>query len=692
MPDTPPTPSFRSFHLFALGFVTLFLELALIRYLSGNIWNLGYFPNLVLVAVFIGMGLGFVGHDRFDELRSRAVYVAAAAALFVLIVFVSLLHPSLPGFGPWQGIIGGELYFSSTPENSSSAAMFVVWAVLVVVVFAGIAQRTAKAFRAFAPLQAYTIDIAGALCGIIAFALCSGVGAPPSVWFAVTAAVAAVGAGPATWTTRVAAAALVLACGGIAHWQDTRLLASPEYPGELVVRWSPYQKLELAQSQGHPFIFANGLGHQVMFEEETLRKQLYFTPHDARAVDRPGKPYRHVLIIGAGSGNDVAAALRSGAERVDAVDIDPRIPALGREHHPLKPYDDPRVTLHVDDGRAFMNTTQTKYDLIIFALTDSVVKVSAMSQLRLENYLFTQESVARARALLEPGGSLVLYNFYRTPWLMDKLEWMLRDGTGKEPDILQRTEDFVVFRIDEDGQAATAGPHIDVATDDWPFPYLEQRGIPPLYAWMLLGMALVVFALLAVVHLAGRREAVAGEGSTLAAKLAFLAMGVAFLLLETKSVVQFSLLFGTTWKNAAIVFAGVLALVLAANRTVPPLSARFGGRNLLWPVYLALLASCVVGYVVPLASLASIEATSVRVVAAVLLTFAPLYFANLLFGVAFNDTKAPEHLFGWNLIGATLGGALEYTCMATGYRALGVLVALLYSAAFLLLVRSTRAS
>ena len=31
--------------LFLCGFLILFLELVLIRYLAGNIWNLGYFPN-----------------------------------------------------------------------------------------------------------------------------------------------------------------------------------------------------------------------------------------------------------------------------------------------------------------------------------------------------------------------------------------------------------------------------------------------------------------------------------------------------------------------------------------------------------------------------------------------------------------------------------------------------------------------
>jgi hypothetical protein len=169
-------------------------------------------------------------------------------------------------------------------------------------------------------------------------------------------------------------------------------------------------------------------------------------------------------------------------------------------------------------------------------------------------------------------------------------------------------------------------------------------------------------------------------------KLAFLTMGVAFLLLETKSVVQFSLLFGTTWMNAAIVFGGVLALVLLANQVVP----RLRGASPIWPVFGLLLASCALSFLVPLASLAAIESTPLRVVAAVLHTFLPLLFANLFFGIAFQKTKAAEHLFGWNLVGATIGGALEYTCMATGYRALAVLVALLYSVVFVLLLIESR--
>jgi hypothetical protein len=64
-----------------------------------------------------------------------------------------------------------------------------------------------------------------------------------------------------------------------------------------------------------------------------------------------------------------------------------------------------------------------------------------------------------------------------------------------------------------------------------------------------------------------------------------------------------------------------------------------------------------------------------------LLTFAPVFFANLIFSVAFRDAPAPEEVFGWNLVGATLGGALEYASMALGYNALAVAVAACYALA-----------
>jgi hypothetical protein len=107
-----------------------------------------------------------------------------------------------------------------------------------------------------------------------------------------------------------------------------------------------------------------------------------------------------------------------------------------------------------------------------------------------------------------------------------------------------------------------------------------------------------------------------------------LLVGIAFLLLETKSVIQFSLLFGTTWINSSLVFLGVLALVLAANWTAVLLRS---SRRALWFAYLLLMAFCILGLIYPLSNLLYLENRILRFIAATLLTFSPIFFATTTF-------------------------------------------------------------
>lgn len=676
--------------LFALGFLTLFLELTLIRYLAGNIWNLGYFPNFVLIAVFVGMGVGFILHQRLSERASDRVFVGSAALLAALVVLVSFFHPAIPGFQGFQGELGGELYFTSVGSQRGGALWFVLWFGAVVATFAAISQRTAKLFRLFAPLTAYTLDIAGSCAGIVTFALASFLGLPAWAWFTIAALPYAWGAAQKSRPTFAIVTALLLAAA-VAHRQDHFLLANPDFDGTHEAYWSPYQKLEYVAAPGNvPFIFANGLGHQELLSAAEIRNAFYMLPHKARAAREGVSGYKRVLIIGGGTGNDVATALMNGAERVDVVEIDPRIAAIGRDKHPETPYRDPRVHLVVDDGRAFMTRAKGPYDLIIFALTDSLVKVSAVAQLRLENFVFTKESAARAFELLSDDGDLVLYNYYRTDWLVDRLLAMLRAGSGREPVVLGQEKQLMILSVGKasppaDTAAASAAAGFTIPVDDWPFLYLKNKEVPRLYQGIMAGMAALVVALLVIFHRVARVETAPGQRAHgVGLKVAFVVMGVAFLLLETKSVVQFALLFGTTWINTSAVFFGILVLVLAANW-----SARLLNGDRVLPVVLVLLlASSLLPLVVPLSKLLYLEARGLRFVLGALLTFSPIFFANLLFSLIFRDQPAAEHLFGWNLIGATLGGVTEYMSMALGYRSLAVVVAALYAVAFALMWRS----
>src|SRR5205814_2653677 len=144
--------------------------------------------------------------------------------------------------------------------------------------------------------------------------------------------------------------------------------------------WSPYYRITVFQDRDDTVVEVNHIFHQSMAPVD--RKEYFYQwPY---AVF--GDTFDDVLILGAGTGTDVAAALRHGAKHVDAVEIDPIILRLGAERHPDDPYSDPRVRAINDDARHYLATTDRKYDLIVFALIDSLTVQSSFSSVRLESY------------------------------------------------------------------------------------------------------------------------------------------------------------------------------------------------------------------------------------------------------------------------------------------------------------------
>jgi SAM-dependent methyltransferase len=450
--------------------------------------------------------------------------------------------------------------------------------------------------------------------------------------------------------------------------------------------WSPYYKITTKDVvPGNPDfvdISVNGIPHQLMAPAQwklEQGEQQYATPY-LRIKDNS---LDDVLIVGAGSGSDVAIALSKGATHIDAVDIDPRIMQIGVERNPDRAYQSPRVTRHVNDGRAFLTGTDKKYDLILFALPDSLTLVSGASQIRLESFLFTDRAIEEARDHLKPDGAFAMYNYYREEWLIDRLAGTASDAFGHTPcvDTFAGAQAVVTVSLDPAFQQCEttyrpSGGLIAPATDDRPFLYFKGDGFPSLYLWAIAGILLVSAVTLRVLG---------GPFRSMRPYADLFFMGAAFLLLETKNVATFAMLFGTTWLVNALVFAGVLVIVLAAVETerrirTPRLSAVFAGIAL----------SLALAYVVQPDWLLPLPFVP-RLVIAVLLAFLPIYLANIAFAKRFKEAADSQAGFAINIMGAIVGGCLEYAALLTGYGNLLIVVGVIYGLAFTLKPRMSTA-
>ena len=641
--------------LVLLSFLMLFVELVLIRWAGSNVVYLSYFSNFILLGSFLGIGIGFMRSGSKAELFPRA---APALAVFVLFVLLFPVHVDRSGTE--------LLYFGGQPSGLPMWVMLPALFVATALIMAMIADGVARAFATFEPLEAYRLDIIGSLLGIAAFSLLSFVDAPPIGWGLVAAVcftALMVRRTTLIGGLQIGAALIVLV---------TMLWSESALPN---THWSPYYKVSVIPWAGGGTydVRVNGIPHQSFGSIRREMEPLYFAPYE-RA---PNNPLGRVLVIGAGTGRDVAIALSRGARRVDAVEIDPHLYALGRELNPEHPYQDPRVHIFINDGRAFLQQSNQRYDMILFALPDSLTLVAGQSSLRLESYLFTLQAMRIARDHLTSGGVFAMYNNYRERWLIDRLAHTLSEVYGHPPciDTTGTVGHFAVLTASLDpGRVSCrtvwhpAGTDVPPpATDDHPFVYLRTRAIPSVY---LLTLGLILLASILAVRMS------VGRQRGMSAYLDLFFMGAAFLLLETKSVVQFALLFGTTWFVNALVFGGVLLSVLAAIEVARRFRFAHPGR-----LYAALVAVLLVAWVVSPESLLSLSIAP-RFFTAVAIAFGPIFVANLIFADRFRQVGSSTVAFGANLLGAMVGGLLEYGALVVGYRALLLVVAGLYLLAF----------
>ena len=669
--------------IFAASVLGLFLELALVRWVSSEVRVFAYCKNLVLVACFLGFGVGCLAARR------RTPWRGALFALLVLTMLVRLPWASLAEYGPRHltsvlaELSGFMIFRADEPDvlwgTVARLAFAVGWTAvlffLVAFVMLPFGQLVARGLgRIGRPLTGYSINVAGSLAGILAFTLATGAELPPLCWFSPAALGAA-------WLARRPSDRRVLV--GIALALTLVLLPNdtPQYQ-EL---WSFYQKLGLDQGRN---IWVNGAGYQSMVP------QLPFADGVPAAVNRWNMPYvlhqppGRVLLVGAGSGNDAAAALLAGASAVTAVEIDRTIYRIGRQLHPQRPYSDARVRVVVDDARHFLRSTRESYDVVVFSHLDSHTVLSSHTSIRLDNYIYTVEAFREARARLAPGGLLYVSFFVELPFIGDRLARNMTEAFGREPIGIEGRADerfreihLVMAPPAEEAairaRAATWPGHrlarydtraVVPSTDAWPFLPLDRPRVPP----VMLAISAAILLLSVAFALVGRPRGEPFDGR-------MFWLGAAFMLVEVHDVSRLALVFGTTWQVNAWVIGVILGLILLANAAQPWVGRRSWGAR---AAIAGLFASLAAAYLVPLTALQA-AAGPFGALAAVVLLCLPVFFAGIAFAEALAKSPSPGFALGWNALGAVLGGMAENASYVWGVPALALVAAAFYAAAFL---------
>jgi len=693
------------FQLFIVSFASLYVEVMLIRWIGTEFRLFAYIQNLTLVACFLGFGFGCLKASE----KPRCLFDFGALAFLVMII-------ELPWSG-WKDLLDfvvGELsassdlsmWFFASPPNAPIRS-FLVGAglvsgllLLVIATMVPLGSWVAR-FLESSPhiVPAYSVSLLGSLVGVWVFAGVSFLHLAPIIWFLVAIALLLV-THPQPKKIGISGWVLIALCLGFIAL-DGRTI------GKTI--WSPYQKLEVIPDGGENYEI-NVNDSSYMSIANLTPEYLQKNPEMARLYAEGNSydtPYRFVkivgdvLIVGSGAGNDIAAALRHGAGHIDAVEIDPVIRSFGQKLHPERPYSSSKVSAVLDDARDYMRRSNNRYDLIVFGLLDSHSQSSSLSNMRINNYVYTRESFENAKRLLKPSGVLVLKFEIHAPhaWMGQRFYSMLDDVFARppiafySPHVLELYSASVFIESQDPALwARAASPElaqllknqalpyavsgdemISPTTDDWPYVYQKTRTVPKIY-WSVSAILILMAFLLVRKKFPYRRNLT----------WQFFFLGAGFLLLETQMVSRLSLYFGSTWLVNCIVLTFIFLVLVAANVVVD----RAHSIRLL-PMYALLVAALIAIYAAPWIQLPF----GTRMVGILLgCAFSvPLFFAGIIFTESFRRAKGSGNFLGSNILGAVAGGIAQNCSFIFGMKALVLVAALFYAVAAVLALFSSEA-
>ena len=686
----------------------LYLELLFIRWIGTEIRIFAYLQNTILMVCFLGLGLGMFTSAKPILLKQSLMPMA----IILLLLALPVTRATLARISEMLSLTGDlVIWFGITINDPTVIVVFVamgliltyILLILIVDMFVPLGRILGRWMNAHPnPIWAYSVNILGSVIGTWAFVLLSYFYQPPFVWLLVTGGLAIIFVLWQNKDRNINIALLIVIV--ISSWFASRA------ENVMDVIWSPYQKLAISHNEndlrvGEYIVTVNNVGYQGLIDlsesnvaahpEKYAPELAGLSQYDLPALLHPNP--KSILIVGAGTGNDAAGALRNGVESVTAVEIDPAIITIGKDLHSEDPYSNPNVRVVNDDARSFFATTQDTYDVISFGLLDSHT-TTAMTNARLDHYVYTVESLAQAKSLLNENGVMILSFEAQKPYIADRIRLALMEVFDQEPlvfrvpytsygwggvffvvgdleGVQQQLEDnerlaSYIANIQKTDPIQFQG-NAKITTDDWPYIYLESPRIPSLYLLLFLIMVILL------VRSAKKWEAkfiwVVGK----AGFWHFFFLGAAFLLLEVQNISKASVVLGNTWQVNAVIITSVLGMALIANW----IAYKFP-KLPLTPVYILLISTCLGLYFVDLARFAFLP-YSLKAMIVGGLTSLPMLFSGIVFIRSFAVTDDKSNALGANLIGALAGALLQSVTFITGIKALLIIVAVFYSLAVL---------
>ncbi len=656
--------------------LSLFLELALIRWHSSVLVFLAFYKNFSLLACFAGLGLGYALANRT---RIPLLLVLPLLAWQCVFMMITSLLPDIFHVNPFR-----EQLTMGVGSGGSIFLYLMLTEVFLItaLTFLPVGQLCGRLMERRTKLRAYGLNMFGSLLGVLLMLVASFLWTPPLVWFALCflGILLFHVRRPASLITGIVFA--LVATVTLSWWPVDRLWNRV---------YSPYQLLEIGTSNDNGLTLIRAAGHYYQRIHDFSGQNLTSGARHIRDYyDFPYKvhsPLNDVAVVGAGTGNDVAAALRAGARRIDAIEIDPAIMLAGKRNHPEKPYDNPRTRAINNDARSFLRSTDQKYDLIVYGLLDSHTLLTQGSSVRLDSFVYTIEGLREARNRLKRDGVFSLSFSVLSDALGHKIYLMLQQVFDGRPPLCLRADydDSVIF-LESNIQNSTFSPQVEadagfedksafyanpslqatVSTDDWPFFYMPQRAYPTSYLVMI--FQILVLSMVLSGNFFGKAPRFS--------HLSFFFLGVGFMLIETKGITEMGLTFGNTWQVIGIVIAGILTMAFLGNCVVSWLKI----KRPLFP-YMFLWASLAIGWFVSRSG--GFDSTPIgRLETAIVLT-CPILFSGIVFSTLLSSKGQVSAMMAMNLLGAICGGLLEYNSMYFGFRWLYLAAMACYFLAFL---------